>query len=248
MEFKADGKTVYQYEMPAIGSNMYILLSERQALVVDPYRSQEALNLLRLHSVQKLVMLLTHEHYDHISGVNWLRENFQTEVICSAECAQMLPDPERNMARYWNVLLMDKPQEVQSIGKDWYDTCYACEADRTYEKETKFLWQGMRIRMRRAPGHSKGGSLIWLDENILFSGDNLVNGTGVICRFPGGSKREYTAVTRPILDELPDELCVFPGHGEPGKLGEMREYMEFFGAADREKRRTAKDPEREARQ
>lgn len=244
MEFKVDGKSVYRYRMPAIGSNMYVLLSDGQALVIDPHHSQEVLTLLRLHSVQKVVILLTHEHYDHISGVNWLRENFQTEVICSAECAQMLSDPERNMARYWNVLLMDKSQEAQSIGMDWYDPCYACEADRTYKDETEFQWQGLCIRMGRAPGHSKGGSLIWLDRNILFSGDNLVNGTGVICRFPGGNKREYTVVTRPVLEGLPDELNVFPGHGEPGELGEMRRYMEFFSAADRENRRAANDSKR----
>lgn len=240
MEFKADGKTVYRYEMPVIGSNMYILLSDGQALVIDPHSSQEALALLRLYSVQKAVILLTHEHYDHISGVNWFRENLQTEVVCSAECARMLSDPDRNMARYWNVLLMDKSQEAQSIGMDCYDPRYACEADRTYEEEIEFLWQGLHVRMRRAPGHSKGGSLIWLDENILFSGDNLVNGTGVICRFPGGSKREYAAITRPILEGLPDETLVLPGHGEPGRLGEMRKYMELFSKADRENQRVAK--------
>lgn len=243
MEYRVDGKTVYRYEMPAIGSNMYIFVSDGEALVIDPHSSQEAMTLLRLHFVQKAVLLLTHEHYDHISGVNWFRENLKTEVVCSAECARMISDPDRNMARYWNVLLMDKTPETQNIGMDWYDPCYACEADRTYERETEFLWQGLHVHMRRAPGHSKGGSLIWLDENILFSGDNLVNGTGVICRFPGGSKREYAAVTRPILEELPDKLCVFPGHGEPGELGEMRRYMEFFSAADRENRRAAKNSE-----
>ena len=110
MEFHVDGKTIYRYSMPAIGSNMYAILADRQALVIDPHSSEEALALLRLHSVQKATILLTHEHYDHISGVNWLRESFQTEIICSAVCAQMLPDPDRNMARYWKILLMDKSQ------------------------------------------------------------------------------------------------------------------------------------------
>lgn len=155
-------------------------------------------------------------------------------------CAQMLPDPDRNMARYWKILLMDKSQEAQSAGMTRYDPDYTCVADRTYERETEFLWQGLRVRMRQAPGHSKGGSLIWLDGNILFSGDNLVNGSGVICRFPGGSKREYANVTRPILEELPDELHVLPGHGEPGRLGELRKYMELFGTTDRENQREAR--------
>lgn len=152
----------------------------------------------------------------------------------------MLPDPDRNMARYWKILLMDKSQEVQSVGMDWYNPDYACEADRTYEGKMEFLWQGLHVRIRQAPGHSKGGSLIWLEEDILFSGDNLVNGTGVICRFPGGSKKEYAALTRPILEGLPNELFVLPGHGEPGRLGEMRKYMELFGTADRENQRAAK--------
>ena len=240
MEFHVDGKTIYRYSMPAIGSNMYAILVDRQALVIDPHSSEEALALLRLHSVQKATILLTHEHYDHISGVNWLRESFQTEIICSAVCAQMLPDPDRNMARYWKILLMDKSQEAQSAGMTRYDPDYTCVADRTYERETEFLWQGLRVRMRQAPGHSKGGSLIWLDGNILFSGDNLVNGSGVICRFPGGSKREYANVTRPILEELPDELHVLPGHGEPGRLGELRKYMELFRTTDRENQREAR--------
>ena len=248
MELKADGRTIYRYGMPAIESNMYVLAEEGQALVVDPHRSEEALALLRVRSVRRVTVLLTHEHYDHISGVNWIRESFETEVVCSAQCARMLSDPDRNMARYWEILLMDKSQEAQSIGVDRYDPEYTCGADRTYEGETEFLWQGLPVRMRQAPGHSKGGSLIWLGESILFSGDNLVNGTGVICRFPGGSKREYAAVTRPMLEELSDELLVLPGHGEPGRLGEMRGYMELFGTVDREKQRAENGSERGARQ
>lgn len=240
MTFKAGDRTIYRYSMPSIESNMYILLADGQALVIDPHKSEEALELLHSYSVGKVKILLTHEHYDHISGVNWFRASFETEVVCSAECARMLPDPDRNMARYWKILLMDKSEEAQSAGTALYDPNYTCEADQTYEGETELQWQGLRVRMRQAPGHSKGGSLIWLDEDILFSGDNLVNGTGVICRFPGGSKKEYAAVTRPILEGLPNKLLVFPGHGEPEKLGEMRAYMELFCTADRKRQRVEK--------
>ena len=67
-----------------------------------------------------------------------------------------------------------------------------------------------------------------LDGKLLFSGDNLVEGAGVICRFPGGSKKDYAAVTRPMLEALPDDVFICPGHGEPGQLGELRRYMELF--------------------
>lgn len=53
MEFHVDGKTIYRYSMPAIGSNMYAILVDRQALVIDPHSSEEALALLRLTLFKK---------------------------------------------------------------------------------------------------------------------------------------------------------------------------------------------------
>ncbi len=83
--------------------------------------------------------------------------------------------------------------------------------------------------MQSAPGHSRGGALIFLDDNILFSGDNLVNGAGVICRTPGGSWKTYCEKTRPLIDGLPDDMCIMPGHGDSAKLSEIRKYLDKFG-------------------
>jgi len=233
MKLDINGKTFYRYKMPAIESNMYILAEGKSALIIDPNINQDALKEMQECGVRDVIVLLTHEHFDHISGVNWLRGYFSTVVVCSSICAEQLTDPSKNEAKFWEVMIMDKPKEIQEIGRAVKDEGYTCTADRTYEGEVNFCWQGHRVRMIQAPGHSKGGSLIWLDETILFSGDNLVNGAGVICRPPYGSKREYTAVTRPMLEALPDDCDVLPGHGEPEKLGVLRKYLEFFGKTDR---------------
>lgn len=55
----------------------------------------------------------------------------------------------------------------------------------------------------------------------LFSGDSLIKGKKVITRLPGGSKKDYQAITLPFLKSLPDDMVVFPGHGEPGTLKEL---------------------------
>ncbi|MCI8454782.1 MAG: MBL fold metallo-hydrolase [Lachnospiraceae bacterium] len=229
MEVKIDGKTFYRYIMPAIESNMYILIEGEGALIVDPNINQEALALLQRRGVHKVIVLLTHEHFDHISGVNWLRTLFETHVICSALCAELLGDSSRNMAKFWEAMIMDKSDEAKREGEKIKDVEYTCRADRIYEDEMLLDWHGHALNMRQAPGHSKGGSLIWLDKKILFSGDNLVNGTGVICRLPGGNKREYAAQTRPVLESLSDEIYILPGHGAPGQLGDMRQYLNLFG-------------------
>lgn len=234
--FTQQGMEIYRYVMPAILSNMYVVLEERQALVVDPSASPAALCRLQAAQPEKVTVLLTHEHFDHISGVNLLRQNFNVEVVCLKACAGLLGDPALNFAKFWRTLIMDKPPQVQEEGRTVEDLDYTCAADTVYDAETTISWAGHTIRMTPAPGHSKGGCLLLLDEKILFSGDNLVEGAGVICRFPGGSKRDYAAVTRPLLEALPDETFVFPGHGEPGLLCELRRYMELFSThTDRKK-------------
>lgn len=226
--FTAYGMTVYRYAMPAIYSNMYVVPEGHRALVIDPNTDAAALARLRAAQPEKVTVLLTHEHFDHISGVNLLRQNFAVEVICTRACADMLGDPDKNFAKFWRTMIMDRPPEVQLEGRKVEDLDYICGADTTYEAETEMTWGGHTIKMTPAPGHSKGGSLLLLDGHILFSGDNLVEGAGVICRFPGGSKKEYAAVTRPLLEALPDDVFVFPGHGEPGTLKDLRQYLELF--------------------
>ena len=67
------------------------------------------------------------------------------------------------------------------------------------------------------------------DYDMLFSGDNLVNGAGVICRLPGGNWKTYCERTLPIIQALPDDTMIFPGHGLPSKLKELRKYLGKFG-------------------
>ena len=132
------------------------------------------------------------------------------------------------MAKFYEALFMDMTPEQRLEGIKLQDTDYRCMADKTFAEELRFDWNGHMVHMQRAPGHARGGNLIWLDEKILFTGDNLVEGTGVILRFPGGSKREYAAITRPMLETVQEDTFVFPGHGEPGEMRDLRRYLEPF--------------------
>ena len=62
------------YSFYPIDSNMYVILENKKALIIDPCVSEEAKEYLKSEQVKEILVLLTHEHYDHISGVNWLRE------------------------------------------------------------------------------------------------------------------------------------------------------------------------------
>ncbi len=227
--YKANGFEVYRYIMPGIESNMYVLIGmDETAIVVDPNINERALDLFRDKNVKSIIVLLTHEHFDHVSGVNWLRGLFETKVICHAKCAEAITDPTKNMAKYWEIMMSDKPENVRLQGEAVKDLNYVCQADESFTGSFKFSWNGRVFRLQEAPGHSPGGAVIFVDDEIVFSGDNLVEGTGVICRWPGGNKRDYFELTRPMLESLKDDVLILPGHGESGHLPELRQYLELF--------------------
>ncbi len=216
----------YRFVMPAISSNMYVTIAGEEAFVVDPCISEEALGLLRANKVTKATVFLTHEHYDHISGVNWLRENASdVEVICSEECSQRIKNPEKNFAKFWDVMMMDKPDELKAIGLKVADRSYSCSADKSFGDSFTMNWKGHTIVAKKAPGHSPGGALLFFDELVLFSGDNLVEGHDVICKFPGGSKQEYETITRPMLENVDDSTFIMPGHGGWGSFADIKQYL-----------------------
>lgn len=228
---------VWTYPMPAIDSRMYVIIQAgaEDALVIDPNKSEEAVRRLRENGVKSLLVLLTHEHFDHISGVNFLRERFDCRVVCTEIAARIIPNPEKNLAKFWDVLLMDKTPETQEIGMKVKDEEYGCTADETFSESFRRQWQGRELRAVPAPGHAKGGAVYFLDR-LFFSGDCLVNGAGVICRLPGGSWNTYCEKTRPMLEALDDDTPVFPGHGNPARLGDIRKYLVKFGDVPNEVR------------
>ena len=216
--------------MPAIESNMYALVEDSDALVIDPNANRKILTLLQENDVQNITVLLTHEHYDHICGVNTLRERYKTHVFCSKNCAVNIRNPNINMAKFWDVLLMDKSLEIRSLQSQYACPDYVTYADESFTGNSVMYWKNHKIELREAPGHSTGGSLIIMNGNVLFSGDNLVNGKAAICRFPGGSKTDYLKITKPMLDQMDNSMLVFPGHGNPAELGSVRQYVVPFSA------------------
>lgn len=214
---------IHTYSFYPIDARMYVLWEGTKALIIDPCISEDALEFLNKNGVKELLVLLTHEHYDHISGVNWLRGCFPSvEVMCSSKCAEALPVPSHNLSIFWEILFMDKDQEVQEYVRNMKIQPYSCEADHEFDGEYKMSWEGHTLFLKETPGHSKGSICILLDETCLFTGDSLVTGYPTVTRLPGGSRKEYESVTVPYLKSLNPELMVYPGHGDKKQLKEFK--------------------------
>lgn len=213
---------IHTFDFYPIDSRMYILPENKKALIIDPCVSDQALQLLQENEVEELLILPTHEHYDHISGINWLREHIPSvNVLCSSTCAAALPEPSKNLSNFWEVLFIGKDEETQQYVKDMDIHAYSCTADNTFDGELNLSWEGHSLFLKETPGHSKGSCCILLDGTILFSGDSLVTGFPVITRLPGGNKKEYAGITLPYLQTLDPGIMVYPGHGEQQALGKF---------------------------
>lgn len=210
-------RQLHRFVLPVILSNMYVLSEDREALIIDPHVSADAERLLSEKGTERCTVLLTHEHYDHISGVNRLRELYPCEVICTQACSDALGEPRRNAAKFFAALFFERCAAERETVNSFLETDYRCRADVTYTGQTELQWHGLCLRLKEAPGHSPGGQLI-LAEGCCFSGDNLVPGERLITRLPGGDKNAYLEQTLPMICGLAEDTVVFPGHGEEGLL------------------------------
>lgn len=216
-KYKLNDNEIYKYVYEPLKSNMYINISGKEALVIDPWSSKEAFEFLKSRDVKRVTIILTHEHYDHISGVNDFRENFDCYVIGNEKATKLVINPKKNFAAFSELIF---PQEIMVEGwKELYDINenYSCEIDWSFCDKTTINWMGTDLELISTPGHSPG-SICIKSGNVIFTGDSLVDGNDIILRFPGGSKNEYNNKTRKFLMNLQKHTVVFPGHGAEGKI------------------------------
>lgn len=209
---------IFTYDL--IDSKMYVVCENHCALVIDPCISKEAISYLTEKSINDVKIILTHEHYDHISGIGAFRETFsECEVICSEACNRNIQSATGNGSKYFKALFLDKTDTALNEAERVTPVSYY--ADTTFYGDFALRWQDHLLALIETPGHSPGSICILLDEKYLFTGDSLLKDISVITRLPGGSKKDYERKTMPFLRCLDQSLYVYPGHGEPGFMKEM---------------------------
>ena len=208
------GIEVRRFTWDYLDSNMYALIAEGQALVIDPIDSDEAFDYLK--PFQEVTVLLTHEHFDHIWGLNRLRAEHECTVIAQEKCSERIQNIKTNFSAMAETML-------ELSGKERHKRVepFVCEkADITFEDRYVLKWAGVDIELFSTPGHSPGSACFSLSR-CLFTGDSLLKKSAML-RFPGGSKIDYLQKAIPIIKkELKKAKLVFPGHGEKFTIDEI---------------------------
>ena len=202
---------VDRYELGATRTNCYVVRADRSspaAVVVDPGDAGAQLRLeLARTGARVEAILVTHTHYDHIGAVADLAEATGAPVYASALEAQVLERPD------------DFYAGIVSI-RAWIPEV-------RLEGDEEFQAGGIAFGTLAVPGHSPG-HLAFVAGGAVFSGDVLFAGNVGRVDLPFGDWDALVASIRLLMDTLPPETTVYPGHGPPTILGAERAHNPFL--------------------
>lgn len=197
---------IQRIESDLLFSNMYLLCEAGHALVIDPCRTLAPFRSSMVYDY----ILLTHEHFDHISGVNLWKEKTGAPVMCSEACAAAITDARKNVSRYFGEFC--RLQTFARARGDEQSEDYTCRADVTFAEDTAFRWQGHHVQIVSCPGHSDGSVLILIDGNILFSGDTILAEFPAANRMQGKARAVRKIQSHPLISGAEHAVTVYPGH------------------------------------
>ena len=143
-------------------------------------------------------ILVTHGHWDHLLGVADLAEGTGAPVHM-AEGERMLLEEPGDFTPPGVVLRPYVPDLLLTGG------------------ETLTL-AGIDFEVLAVPGHSPA-HLAYHADGCLFSGDVLFAGSVGRTDFPGSDWETLVASIRRLVDALPPDTVVYPGHGPTTTLG-----------------------------
>jgi len=176
-------------------NNIYLVLDEasKKGVLIDATEDlPEIIQAAQGYDIEYI--LLTHGHFDHISGLNNLKKALNAKAVINKNDI-IISDNINEFTRLFN-----QPDSVPP----------------TYEK---FVNDGdilnignLKIKVITTPGHTEG-SVCYLIDDKLFSGDTLFRGSiGRTDLFGGNYQKIKDSVLNKLL-KLDSKIKVYTGHG-----------------------------------
>lgn len=180
-----------------LNTNCYILtnVENPNAIVIDPGGSFKEINRY-LNDTGKTcgAVFLTHGHFDHILDA----KKFQNDgaVVYIGEEDEDKLYTAKNLA----------------VDMGFKNTDFYLKADKILKGGEEFNLFGFDISVIKTPGHSEG-SLCYIIENCLFSGDTLFFESYGRTDFYDGDVLKMVSSLNKLFSLPYEDLKVYPGHG-----------------------------------
>jgi len=193
-------------------TNCYFLYreGEKKVIFIDPSEQGKYLNdKLVENGFEVEAILLTHGHFDHIMGCEEMRRITGAKIYVMAEEKVLLQDPYVNCSAQWA-----KPCTL--VPDVWIH-----DGD-------ELVFGDKKCKVIATPGHTIGGCCYYFEQDdILISGDTLFLESVGRTDFPTGSMSTLKRSIQDKLLTLPENVKVYPGHGDSTTIANEKQYNPF---------------------
>jgi glyoxylase-like metal-dependent hydrolase (beta-lactamase superfamily II) len=188
-----------------LSTNCYVASCHdtKETIIIDPgldYTSeaQPIIDYITEAELKVKYIVNTHGHNDHVKGDAIFQEKYGVPICIHKLDAYFLDNLPKGNAPD-NILL----EEANLI---------------KFGKET--------LTVLHTPGHTRG-CICLVSDRLAFTGDTLFAGGIGRTDFPEGSMTDMNRSLQK-LERLPDNLLIYPGHGESSMIGEEKRVNPFL--------------------
>ena len=205
---------VRMFTVGQVQENCFVLRADdsKKALIVDPGdEAERILALVEELGLEVEAILLTHCHFDHIGAVAPVAKATGAPVYCPQIEVPVLADI------------------MAFVPWPGFGPFESYDADETVAGGEKLNLAGLEIDVIFTPGHSPGHVTFSIPAaEAIFSGDVLFQGSVGRVDLPGGDWATLLASITTLVESLPPETRVFPGHMGITTLGAERATNPFL--------------------
>ena len=188
----------------------------KEAAIIDPGNStnEEQKILTNFISSQNLnikYLINTHCHIDHILGCSFVKKEYNPLYYA----------PEKDL-----ILLENAHQQAQMFDINFQQPP---KPDKLIDEELELTLGISKIKFLFTPGHTPGEYCLYLEkEKICITGDVLFKeGIGRTDLWGGDYNTLINSIENKLLT-LPDDVIIYPGHGDSSTIGYEKQYNPFL--------------------
>ncbi len=195
----------------------------RRAICIDPGEAApEIVAYLEENGLALQAVALTHAHFDHIGGTEFLHKSFpQVEILLHEDDEAMYDAlPEQP-------LMIGVPRHQLKILGFEYEA--PPKVTRYWTHGELYALGDLRFKILHCPGHTRGHVVLAEErERRVFVGDCLFEGSIGRTDLPGGDYDQLMdSINRQILT-LGDDFVVYTGHGRETTVGREKQTNPFL--------------------
>lgn len=203
---------VIQQPLGPVQANCYLAMENHHALIIDPADILPNLDeILNQNDCTLDAIVLTHAHFDHISGVDKIVNKFGCDVYLNPNEFDFLLDSNLNSS---SAFYMD----------------VTCNANAKPLIEGKNEIAGFEVEAIYCPGHSIGSTVLKI-EDCLFTGDVLFQGSIGRMDLATGSVTSMKQSLKKLV-QFNKDYKVYPGHGPTTSLSQEKKWNESLKYAE----------------